>query len=143
MEPVTEPSSVAATPSAQKSRKPVVRLEARAGLLLPVARIRRELRAYAGVTRMSADAVVAFAAGIETILSDVLEGAAEMQASKGRLTLKSIDVSRTISDDAALAAVFPGVIIANGGVVKTNYFRQKAHRDRYTKKSAKIGVKAS
>ena len=134
MDAPTAAAAAAAETTKATKKKPSVRLEIKAGLVLPVSRIHREVQTRVGLRRVSTQAKIAVAAGVEVIMSSLLQAAAKRQALRGKKTLKEFDISREIQRNAAFSRVFTGVIIANGGVVQTDYFRQKEKRERHEKR---------
>ena len=128
-------TAAAAATATVVQKKPSVRLEVKAGLVLPVSRIYREVQTTVGCRRVSTRAKLAAAAGSEAVVRSLLLTAAKRQELRGKKTLKPFDISRVVQKNGAFSSVFTKVIIANGGVVQTDYFRQKEKRERHEKRS--------
>lgn len=105
--------------SARGGKKKLTKMSrsARAGVLFPVGRMMRYLRASTHKYRIGAGAPVYMAAVIEYLAAEILElaGNAARDNKKGRITPRHIKLA--VANDEELNQLLRGVTISNGGVL--------------------------
>ncbi len=114
-----QPSAAAANGGPAKkrtARAPSKSMSYRAGLVMPVSRVRRDIRTGNYATRQSPGAAVFIAAVLEYLTGEVLElaGHETKDLKKKRIDPKAI--RRAIRNDAELDELMSDVTIEHGGV---------------------------
>ncbi len=91
------------------------KMSAKAGLILPVRRFDRMIRAR-GAPRVSVDAAVAVTAGVEYLLTELIEVAAQYTTAANRSRLTQQHMTLALRDDAPLAFALRGISFSCGGI---------------------------
>jgi len=98
--------------------KPRISQGARAGILFPVARIRRYMKnGNFGFARISATSAVCVSAILEYMVAEILEMAIEETTRNGRKTITPHFINTAVREDYELNNLLNKVTIAGGGVV--------------------------
>jgi len=97
--------------------KPKTSISSRCGILFPVGRVRRHLRAGAYAAHIGMGASIYVAATLEYLVAEILElaGNATKENNKQRVTPRYIQLA--VRNDHELDKLFQGVTISEGGVL--------------------------
>lgn len=110
-------TKVAAATTATTIIKPaVMSASARAGLVFPVARVGRVLRARCTARRVSPGASVALAAILEYMSGEIIELAAKSAADNKHTRITPRDIKLAIDTDDELSVVFRQATIPGAGI---------------------------
>jgi histone H3/H4 len=109
------------------------RAETRAGLILPVARIEKFMKAKKGF-RVSETSSVALTAVIEYIVAEILELSGNAARDNKRIRIKQRDILLVVDSDTELKCLFStlSIILVKGGVVPDAIEKVKHKRSKST-----------
>lgn len=101
------------------AKKKKLTMQERANVIFPVTRIKRYLRENAGVAAITPTAAIAMAAGLEYIVSELLDVTIHDTLPKGTESKERIlphHLTLTINKDVELKKLFAFAMVRSGGV---------------------------